>query len=233
MSAGPEHPAAQAPEPPPRVELRDLCFSWGHQPVLRGLNLRVGADETVAVLGRSGSGKSTLLRLVAGLEPPQQGHVLLDGRPRSGPGWADPPHARGLGIVFQGDALWPHMSVAGNLRFTLTGLPRDAAETRIDEILLSLGIASLRDRRPQTLSGGEARRVALARALAPRPRALLLDEPLAHLDTELRDEMLALLAPLLAGPPALPTILVTHDPTVATRLAHRTLRLQDAHLTPD
>lgn len=201
-----------------RIELRDVSASHGEQPALRGVTLAAVEGEFLALLGPSGSGKSTLLSVVAGLHP-GRGEVLLDGQP------ADrlPPQRRGIGMVFQDLALWPHLSVEGHLRF----VHRD--EARIAEVLAELELTPLKDRRPAELSGGEAQRLALARAIVGRPRALLLDEPLGSLDRRLRDRMIELVRALHRRHRTT-TILVTHDYDEAFALADRVAVLAEGRV---
>lgn len=229
--------AAAEAAPVDRLVVRDIEKSLGSRMILLGASMRVGAGESIAIRGRSGSGKTTLLRIVAGLETPDAGTVEIDGRAVSGPGRAEAPSRRGIGMVFQGSALWPHMTVLANLRFAMPGLDKDAVAVRTSILLKRLELQGLGDRYPDTLSGGEAHRVALARALAPRPRLLLMDEPLTHLDAELREEMLQLFERIilerdgeLAAPDA-SVVVVTHDPVVAERLASRVLVLQEGRLS--
>jgi thiamine transport system ATP-binding protein len=180
--------------------------------------LEVADGEVVTVLGPSGSGKTTLLRVIAGLQPPDSGRVLLDGADLEGV----PPHRRGIGLVFQDHALFPHRDVAGNVAFGLRmrgDTPR-AIETRVGELLELVGLSGLGRRSVGTLSGGEQQRVALARALAPEPRVLLLDEPLGSLDRRLRDRLLADLARLFTELDQT-AIYVTHDQTEAFTLGDR------------
>ena len=177
------------------------------------LELELGR-ETVALVGPSGAGKTSVLRAIAGLLRPERGRVALDGE-----AWFDsqagidlPPERRSVGLVFQEYALFPHMTVAENVAY--------AGPQRVDELLELLGIASLRNARPGELSGGERQRVAVARALARDPGALLLDEPLAALDAHTRARVRAELGDLLARL-RLPTLLVTHDFQDAAALAPR------------
>jgi molybdate transport system ATP-binding protein len=179
-----------------------------------------GAPVTV-LFGASGSGKTTVLRTLAGLERPQSGFVRFDGET-----WFDaaakvflPPQRRGVGVVFQEYALFPHLSVAENIAFGLAG-DRASRGARVAQLAGVFAISELLHRRPDTLSGGQRQRVALARALAPRPRLLLLDEPLSALDQALRDELRAELRRLLldAGVPA---VVVTHDRLEALALGDR------------
>lgn len=178
---------------------------------LLDLQLAVGA-ETVLLAGPNGAGKSTLLRLLLGIAAPRSGRIALDGRTLFEDGTVNlPPEARGLGYVPQDYALFPHLDVAGNVGF---GLARDLRRERTQEVLEALRIAPLATRRVQELSGGEQQKVALARALAPRPRALLLDEPFAALDAQARKQLRQFLAGQLRAL-RLPALVVSHDPADA------------------
>ena len=172
----------------------------------------------MTVLGPSGSGKTTLLRVIAGLQRPDAGRVLLDGRDLEG----IPPHRRGIGLVFQDHALFPHRDVSGNVSFGLRmrGDPPEAVAARTAEVLDLVGLAGFEHRSIGTLSGGEQQRVALARALAPEPRVLLLDEPLGSLDRRLRDRLLDDLARVF-DELGLTAVYVTHDQTEAFALGDR------------
>jgi iron(III) transport system ATP-binding protein len=174
-----------------RVELAGVRRSFGTRAAVDGIDLDVASGEFVVLLGPSGCGKTTLLRLVAGLEEPEAGTIRLDGATVAGNGAAVPPGERGLGIVFQSYALWPHMSVARNVGFPLEvrKLPRAEREARIERALAQVGLGTLDEmgaRYPHQLSGGQRQRVAVARCLAMAPRLVLLDEPLANLDPNLR-----------------------------------------------
>src|SRR5687768_15930316 len=196
-----------------RIELRNVAASYGPQAALRGVSLAVAEGELLALLGPSGSGKSTLLFAIAGLQP-VDGVVLIDGQDVA----RVPPRARDIGMVFQDLALWPHLTVAAHLRFVLDGA-RGQAE-RVRELLGELELTGLSERLPAELSGGEAQRLALARALVTRPRVLLLDEPLGALDRRLRDRMIGLVRQAHERyRPA--TVLVTHDYDEALVLADR------------
>ncbi len=195
----------------------------GGRPALRGVDLAVRPGETLPLLGPSGSGKSTLVRAILGLVALDAGRVLLRGRVATeGRRLRLPPEARGLGVVFQDLALWPHLTVAGHLRFVLRarGLPRSEEADRIAATLAQVGIADLAGRRPGELSGGERQRVALARALVADPDIVLFDEPTASLDVHLRGEVLALVAELL-GRRGAAALWVTHDPREALILGER------------
>ncbi len=189
------------------------CRLGGHL-VLSGTDLTVAEGESVALLGSSGSGKSTLLRVIAGLELPERGEVVIDGKPATRDGrLLIPPHRRGIAMLFQDLALWPNLSVSGNVRLGLSGLrlPGNQTRERIDQALALCRISDLANRRPGTLSGGQQQRAALARALAMHPKLLLLDEPLGGLDLMTKQAVLQEIARLKAEL-EFGLILVTHDP---------------------
>lgn len=186
--------------------------------ILDDVSFEVAPGERLALLGPSGSGKSTTLRVVAGLQRPTEGRVLLDGRDVTN----EPPHRRDVGLVFQDAVLFPHRDVAGNVGFgpRVARVPRDELDRRVDEALDLVGLGAAGGRDVTTLSGGEAQRVALARALAPRPGLLLLDEPLGSLDGPLRLRLqsdLRTLFELLE----LTVVHVTHDVGEAFALGDR------------
>ncbi|MBY6006133.1 ABC transporter ATP-binding protein [Salipiger bermudensis] len=166
-------------------------FDGAARPALDGIDARIESGEFVALLGPSGCGKTTLLRLTAGFEEPTHGEIRMGATQVAGPGRFVPPEDRGVGIVFQSYALWPHMTVAGNVSYPLEvrGLPRAERARRVDEALALTGLTEFADRAPAQLSGGQRQRVALARCLVAEPRAVLLDEPLANLDLALRASM--------------------------------------------
>jgi iron(III) transport system ATP-binding protein len=208
------------------IHVRGLRQRFGEQTVLDGIDLDVPAGTTLALLGPSGCGKSTLLKLLAGLLRPDEGSVRFGGETVADPARAAPPEARGLGMVFQDYALWPHMTVAGNVSFPLEmrGVPRAERAALVAQALARVGLEPLAGRRPSALSGGQQQRVALARAIVARPRILLFDEPLSNLDAQLRatlcDDIRALLAQL--GTTA---VYVTHDRSEADALAHTIVTL--------
>ena len=206
------------------LEARDVTVRFGDRAVLDRAAVTVGDREVVALQGPSGGGKSTLLRVLAGLLRPDTGTVLLDGRDIT----ALAPHRRGIGMVFQDDQLFPHLSVAGNVGFGLRmqGVAATERATRVAEVLDLVGMTGFGDRSVTSLSGGEAKRVALARSLAPAPPVLLLDEPLTGRDRDLHERLVVDLAALLraSGTAAL---LVTHDPDEAVAVADRVLTLAD------
>lgn len=186
------------------------CVIDGHR-VIEDLDLRLEAGQLACLLGPSGCGKTTVLRAVAGLQPIGSGRILVDGVEVAGPGHNLAPEARRIGLVFQDLALFPHLTLAGNVAFGLPrGLSRQQRVARTEELLQRVGLAGLGGRWPHQVSGGQQQRAALARSLAPEPRLLLLDEPFssldAHLRASLREELRALLKSL-----GVTAILVTHD----------------------
>jgi len=191
--------------------------SFGPVPVLRGVDLHVPERTVTAVLGPSGCGKTTLLRLIAGFDDPDAGTIRFGAETVYGEGRSRPPQHRRVGYVPQEGALFPHLSVAGNVAFGLSRKDRTAA--RVAELLELVGLErALADRQPHQLSGGQQQRVALARALAPRPAIVLLDEPFSSLDAALRESTRRAVGAALvaAGTTA---VLVTHDQAEALSLA--------------
>jgi thiamine transport system ATP-binding protein len=209
------------------LQVEQLVVRFDGREALDAATLQVADGETVSVLGPSGCGKSTLLRAVAGLERPAAGRVLLDGSDLANV----PPHRRGMGLMFQDGALFPHRDVHGNVAFGLRmdGVPAAEIRSRVSELLELVGLAGMESRSVATLSGGERQRVALARALAPRPSLLLLDEPLASLDGPLRERLLADLETLFDL--LRPTVVhVTHDVGEAFALADRVAVMREGRI---
>ncbi len=201
-------------------ELRDVSKLYDEQAALSTVTFTIEPGQHVAILGTSGCGKSTALRLLAGLDTPSEGEVLLNGTVVSAAHTIlMPPHLRGVSMVFQDLALWPNLSAIENVRLGLAGtsLSRREAATRADEALHRCGIESLSNRLPKTLSGGQQQRVALARAIAPKPDFLFLDEPFAGLDLITRNRLLAEIQ-ALASEQQFTIVLVTHDPLETTML---------------
>ena len=212
------------------LRVEGLSFTYpGWPPTLQGVALEVPAGSSAFLLGPSGVGKSTLLRCIAGLEPGYAGRVLLDGKPLDGL----PPHRRGIGMMFQEPALFPHLDAVGNVAYGLLhrGVPRGE---RRAEALRWLGLVGLEDRadaQVDELSGGQRSRVALARTLAAKPRAVLLDEPLSGLDAERRGSLGRQVKDLLAAQ-GVPALWVTHDPEEARRLGDVAWRLVAGRAVP-
>ncbi|GAT83561.1 putative Fe(3+) ions import ATP-binding protein FbpC 1 [Streptomyces sp. F-3] len=209
------------------LHVEGLTKSYGAgEPVLRGLGLAVPAGALAAVLGPSGCGKTTLLRIVAGFLRADGGTVRLGGRLLSGPGVHLPPERRRIGIVPQEGALFPHLSVARNVAFGLTGVDRGERRRRTGELLDLVGLAGYGDRMPHELSGGQQQRVALARALAPKPRLVLLDEPFNALDSALRAGVRSDVRAALRATGAT-ALLVTHDQQEALSTADLVAVMRD------
>ena len=198
------------------LDVTDVEVRFGDRAVIDALSLHVDDREVVAILGPSGAGKSTLLRVIAGLLRPDSGVVTLDGVDITD----TPAHLRNIGMVFQDEQLFPHLDVAANIAFgpRMQRWPSAAVAERVDELLTLVGLGGFGSRRVDRLSGGEKKRVALARSLAPRPAVLLLDEPLTGLDRELHDRLITELADVLRVTETT-TVLVTHDADEAAALA--------------
>jgi spermidine/putrescine transport system ATP-binding protein len=211
----------------PLLQVRDIWKTYEGKLLLRGASFDVAAGETVCLLGASGSGKSTLLRIIAGLELPEAGQVLWDGYDLAGV----PVHLRGFGLMFQDYALFPHRSVAQNVAFGLQmqRLPRPEIAARVREALQQVNMAGFANRRVTDLSGGEQQRVALARALAPRPRLLMLDEPLGALDRALKEQVEEELRRLLHATD-IPAIYVTHDQEEAFAISDRLVFIHEGRV---
>ncbi|MFD9399391.1 ABC transporter ATP-binding protein [Streptomyces sp. NPDC060011] len=209
------------------LSLRGATVRFGGRAVLDAVDLDVAEHEIVCVLGPSGSGKSTLLRTVAGLQPLDAGRVTLDGRDQA----AVPAHRRGVGLMFQDHQLFPQRDVGGNVAFGLRmhGAPKAEQAERVAELLDLVGLPGARNRAVASLSGGEQQRVALARALAPRPRLLMLDEPLGQLDRSLRERLVVELRGLF-GELGTTVLAVTHDQGEAFALADRVVVMRDGRI---
>ncbi len=203
-----------------QLQIKNLSVQFGGQQILHDVNLAVVQKELIAVLGSSGAGKSTLLRLIAGFEAPSTGEIWLSGEKVSSVDTLTAPGRRGIGIVPQDAALFPHLTVAGNIEFGLKGLGKAEKQARVLELLKLVRMEEFADRKPDQLSGGQAQRVALARALANKPALVLLDEPFSALDAELR-EVLRLEVKAALKAEGATAILVTHDQEEALSLADR------------
>ncbi|MGB7317250.1 MAG: ABC transporter ATP-binding protein [Planktotalea sp.] len=201
----------------PRLEIMNLTRLFGGTKVVDDVTFSISPGQVTCLLGPSGCGKSTTLRMIAGVDMQDSGEIWVDGQLICDGRTSVPAEQRGIGLMFQDFALFPHMSVADNVAFGLKGT-RAEKRARVEELLGKVGLMRLIDAFPHELSGGEQQRVALARALAPRPKIMLMDEPFSGLDNRLRDgirdETLALLKEEGAA-----VLLVTHEPEEAMRMA--------------
>ncbi len=201
----------------PRLEVSNLSRRFGARDVVRNLSLTVAPGQVTCLLGPSGCGKSTTLRMIAGVETPDSGTIKMDGQTVCDAQRHVPPEARGIGLMFQDFALFPHLTVAKNVAFGLSGSAAEKA-ARVDELLERVNLTGFGPKHPHELSGGEQQRVALARALAPRPRIMLMDEPFSGLDNRLRDGIRDTTLEVLKDEGAA-VLLVTHEPDEALRMA--------------
>ena len=212
------------------IQVQNVSKSFGAVPAVINANLEIGEREVITLRGASGCGKTTLLRLIAGLEEPQAGEIHIDGRLASAPRKTLlAPHERGLGMVFQNTALWPHLTVAQNILYGVKDGSTKDQHMLLHLLLEQLGIAELAGRYPGEISGGQARRVALARALAPQPHYLLMDEPLVNLQPELRANLLTFTLDWVRDHGA-SLLYVSHDPAEVDQIPGRQFSMQDGRL---
>jgi iron(III) transport system ATP-binding protein len=210
------------------LALSGISKSFGSQSVLKGLSLEVANGEFVAVLGSSGSGKTTLLRLIAGFDDPDTGEISIAGKTVAAKNVFVPAEARKVGYVPQDAALFPHLSVSENIAFGLKGLSKVGRTDRVRQLLKLVSMEAFESQSSTSLSGGQKHRIALARALAPEPELILLDEPFAALDAELRSRIRDEIKDVLDKVSST-TILVTHDQEEALSIADRVALLRDGN----
>ena len=211
-----------------RLMVEGITRRFGGHAVVQDLSLSVQAGQVTCLLGPSGCGKSTTLRMIAGVETPDIGRITIDGVQMFGPGINLPPEARGVGLIFQDFALFPHLTVARNVGFGLSGDHAVRAK-RVGELLEKVNLSGFGGKHPHELSGGEQQRVALARALAPRPRVMLMDEPFSGLDNRLRDGIRDSTLDVLKEEGAA-VLLVTHEPDEAMRMADEIALMRDGRI---
>jgi ABC-type Fe3+/spermidine/putrescine transport system ATPase subunit len=211
----------------PHLDVRGVSKSYDNTPVLHDVSFGVELGEVACLLGPSGCGKTTLLRIIAGLEAANAGHVLFAGQDLA----EVPVHRRGFGLMFQDFVLFPHKDVEANVAFGLRmlGLGQAEIDVRVKEMLDLVSLQGYEDRQVYELSGGEQQRVALARSLAPRPRLLMLDEPLGSLDRTLREELMSELRDILKAV-GVTAVYVTHDQEEAFAIADRVLIMRDGRI---
>lgn len=211
------------------LDLEDVSLHFGDHAVVKDVSFDVREGEMLCLLGPSGCGKTSTLRLVAGLDRPDAGQIRINGRTVSSRQKLVPPHKRDIGLLFQDFALFPHLTVSGNIAYGLSSLDRHETLRRIDELLERIQLRQHADKYPHMLSGGEQQRVALARALAPQPNLLLLDEPFSGLDTMLREQMgeetVGTLKEL-----GVTSVMVTHDPEEALTMADRIVLMNEGNV---
>ncbi len=213
------------------IELKNITKSFGDFKALDKVSFQVVAGECFALLGPSGCGKTTLLRIIAGLEEPGRGEITINGKKVCGPKNIVPPHKRGVGMVFQDLALWPHMTAKENIAFGLKGrkFKRVEIQEKVEDALNTVSLNGQRMNYPHMLSGGERQRVALARAIVLRPRILLFDEPLSSLDPLLKEDIQELIIQVKKRVETT-LVYVTHDQDEAAAIADRIAVMKDGRI---
>jgi iron(III) transport system ATP-binding protein len=211
--------------PHPRLEIRNIVRRFDGRSVVDDVSLKIMPGQVTCLLGPSGCGKSTTLRIIAGVEMQDSGEIYVDGNLICDTVYRVPPERREIGLMFQDFALFPHLSVAGNVGFGLSG-SKEEKRARVAELLEKVDLLRFIDGFPHQLSGGEQQRVALARALAPRPRVMLMDEPFSGLDNRLRDGIRDETLSLLKNEDTA-VLLVTHEPEEAMRMADEIALMRD------
>ena len=199
------------------LEVKNLTCRFDGRAVVDNISFEVGRGEVVSLLGPSGCGKSTTLRMIAGIQTPSEGDIILNKRTATTSNFNLPPESRGVGLMFQDFALFPHLTVAKNVGF---GVPAVGRTVRVEDMLAKVGLSDKATRYPHELSGGEQQRVALARALAPEPAIMLMDEPFSSLDDRLRDDVRDATLDVLRENGA-SVLMVTHEPAEAMKLSDR------------
>ncbi len=202
----------------PLLRVEGLSHAYRDHPVLSGLSFDLARGSVGCLLGPSGCGKTTVLRCIAGFEPVQHGRIEISGHTVSSPGQTVPPERRRIGMVFQDYALFPHLRVRENIAFGLHASPSASHASRVAELAEITGLSAVLEKYPHEISGGQQQRVAVARALAPRPELLLLDEPFSNLDTELRERLSLEVRDIIKASGAT-AVLVTHDQQEAFAMA--------------
>ncbi len=210
------------------LDVRGVTKQFEDEQALRDFNLSLRDQEILTLIGPSGCGKTTALRIIAGLEKPDEGTVLIEDRTVTGSGVFEPPEDRNVGFVFQDLALFPHLSVSENVAFGLSGNGTEKEE-RLNRMLDFVGLSEYRERHPDELSGGQKQRVALARSLITRPSILLLDEPFSNIDKELRERLRHEVRDILKELD-IPTLFVTHHQEEAIFLGDRTAVMSEGHV---
>jgi iron(III) transport system ATP-binding protein len=208
------------------LEVKDLRIKYGDVEAVKGISFSIQPGEFLTLLGPSGCGKTTTLRCIAGLESPSGGSIELDGKVIASATTELPPEKRGINMVFQSYAVWPHMTVAKNVGYGLKNLSKAEVAERVDEVLGLVGLTKYAKRYGTELSGGQQQRVALARAIVTKPKVLLFDEPLSNLDAGLREQMRFELLELQRTV-GITSVYVTHDQTEAMSMSDRVVLMKD------
>lgn len=209
-----------------QVKVKDLSFKYDNSKdlVIKDFSLEISEGEIVSILGASGCGKSTVLRLIAGLEEPTSGEIKIKDKVVVNDKTFLPPEERGVGMVFQDYALFPHLTVYENIKFGLHKMSKDEQKKRVAEVLKLVNLEEYEKRYPYELSGGQQQRVALARAIAPKPSILLMDEPFSNLDSHLRGKIRAELKEIIKSSNTT-CIFVTHDIEDVNAISDRVVRV--------
>lgn len=210
------------------IDIKNLSFKYDNskENVLDNFSLGIEQGDIVAILGQSGCGKSTLLRLISGLEAPHEGEIVINGKIVVDDNIFIQPENRGVGMLFQDYALFPHMTVIQNIGFGLHKLQKKDRQKRIDEVLELVNLEEYGDRYPYELSGGQQQRVALARAIAPKPTILSMDEPFSNLDADLRSKIRLELKDILKKE-NITCIFVTHDKADVDAISDRVVLMNN------
>ena len=211
--------------------LQGVSYAYNGTKVIDNLDLTLGKDEIVCLLGASGCGKTTTLKAIAGVIEAKQGQVFIDGKLVSDANTFVSPEHRNIGMMFQDYALFPHLTVANNIAFGLSGMSKADKHARVDEMLKLVHLVGCADRFPHQLSGGQQQRVAIARALVSKPALILADEPTGNLDTQTADEVFNLFERFNTEHKCA-IVIVTHDPRLSSHCP-RTIRLSDGRIVYD
>lgn len=210
------------------IQLNGISFKYNNkrEPILKNISFSLDKKQILAVVGSSGCGKSTLLRVIAGLDNPYTGEISIEGNILFNDNQNIPTEKRGVGMLFQDYALFPHMTVEQNISFGISKLKKDDRKKRISEMLSLVDLSGYEKRYPYQLSGGQQQRIALARALAPKPSVLLLDEPFSNLDTNLIAKVRSSLTEIIKRS-GITTIIVTHNIDDAKYMSDKILSLEE------
>ncbi len=207
------------------IALHGVSKNFQEVSAVNNVNLTIHNQNTVVIFGHSGSGKTTLLRLIAGLLMPDSGEIYIDDQIAGTNQFNMPPYERKIGYVFQTPALWPHMTIKQNIMFGMEGISPKESEERLEELLEKLDIQGVEKKYPGQISGGQAKRVALARTLAPKPKILLLDEPLSNIDMELKEKILDYIKREVKKDTKA-IVYVTHDQKEAEEIGDRIVKMR-------